>query len=264
MIETKLQKNTSSLFYKDLLFAWTSRILKARYQQSVLGGFWAILQPLATVLIFTTVFSFFLKVDTGDIPYIVFSYTAMVPWILFSSSINDMVKSIVQNMNLVSKIYFPREILVVSALLARVVDFFIAYILLIILMIIFQIQIQLLIWLFLPVIILVELAFALGIGLIAAALNAFYRDIRHLFVLLLQLWLYATPIIYPVSFVPEKWQVLYQLNPMVGIIEAYRAVMLHGSLPDTSFLVSALIAIFVLVIGYLFFKKVEIHFADII
>ncbi|MAT44689.1 MAG: phosphate ABC transporter permease [Anaerolineaceae bacterium] len=264
MTETKLHQNQTSLFYKDLLFAWTSRILKARYQQSVLGGFWAILQPLATVLIFTTVFSFFLKVDTGDIPYIVFSYTAMVPWILFSSSINDMVESIVQNMNLVSKIYFPREILVVSALLARVVDFFIAYIILIILMIIFKIQIQLVVWLFLPVIILVELAFALGIGLIASALNAFYRDIRHLFVLLLQLWLYATPIIYPVSFVPEKWQFLYQLNPMVGIIEAYRSVMLHSSLPGTSFLVSALIAVIVLIIGYLFFKKVEVQFADII
>ncbi len=264
MTDTNDQKNTASLFYKDLLFAWTSRILKARYQQSVLGGFWAILQPLATVLIFTAVFSFFLKVDTGDIPYIIFSYTAMVPWILFSSSITDMVESIVQNMNLVSKIYFPREVLVISALIARVVDFLIAYILLIILMVIFRVQIQPITWLFLPFIIAVELAFALGIGLIAAALNAFYRDIRHLFVLLLQLWLYATPIIYPVSLVPEKWQVLYQINPMVGIIEAYRAVMLYGTLPDTSFLVSTLIAVLVLLLGYLFFKKIEIHFADII
>lgn len=262
MMDLKLQKPTP--YYWDLLYAWTTRILRARYQQSILGGLWAILQPLATVLIFTTVFSFFLRVDTGDTPYIVFSYTAMVPWILFSSSINDMVESIVQNMNLVSKIYFPREILVISALLARVVDFIIAYIILIVLMLIYQMEFQFFTWLFLPIILLVELIFALGIGLFAAALNAFYRDIRHIFILLLQLWLYATPIIYPVSFVPEKWQSLYQLNPMVGIIEAYRAVMINGTLPAGNFLISAVVAVVIFILGFLFFKKVEVQFADII
>ncbi len=261
MTELKLQNQT---LYKDLLIAWTGRILKARYQQSILGGLWAILQPLATVLIFTVVFSFFLKVDTGNIPYIVFSYTAMVPWLLFSSSINDMVESIVQNMNLVSKIYFPREILVIAAMFARVVDFLIAYLILIILIILYQVPLSGLTMLFLPVVVIVQLAFALGIGLIASALNAFYRDIRHLIVLLLQLWLYATPIIYPISAVPENLLQFYWLNPMVGIIEAYRAIMLNGTLPGLNFLVSAVIAVIVLILGFLFFKKVEVQFADII
>lgn len=255
---------TNIAHFRDLLFAWSSRILKARYQQSILGGLWAILQPLATVLIFTVVFSFFLKVDTGNIPYIVFSYTAMVPWLFFSSSITDMVESIVSNMNLVSKIYFPREILVVSALLARLVDFAIAYLLLIILMIIYQIPVNLVMWLYLPIILISEIALSLGIGLIAAALNAFYRDIRHLFVLVLQLWLYATPIIYPVSFVPENLRPFYFLNPMAGIIEAYRSVMLNGTHPDPTFITSFAVSIVVLGIGYFLFKKLEIHFADII
>lgn len=250
--------------YRDLLFAWTSRILRARYQQSILGGLWAILQPLATVIIFTVVFSFVLKVDTGNTPYIVFSYTAMVPWLLFSSSITDMVESIVSNMNLVSKIFFPREILVISTLLARIVDFIIAYILLIILIFIYRVPVNLFLWLFLPVILLIQITLSLGIGLFASALNVFYRDIKHVFTLIMQLWLYASPIIYPISFVPDKWKKIYMLNPMVGIIEAYRSVMIYRTFPDISLLFSALIAIAVFFAGYLFFKRVEVQFADII
>ena len=257
-------KIVNFIHYRDLLFAWTSRILRARYQQSILGGLWAILQPLATVIIFTVVFSFVLKVDTGSTPYIVFSYTAMVPWLLFSSSITDMVESIVSNMNLVSKIFFPREILVISTLLARIVDFIIAYILLIILIFIYQVPVNLFLWLFLPVILLIQITLSLGIGLFASALNVFYRDIKHVFTLIMQLWLYASPIIYPISFVPDKWKKIYMLNPMVGIIEAYRSVMIYRAFPDISLLFSALIAIAVFIAGYLFFKRVEVQFADII
>ena len=257
-------KIVNFIHYKDLLFAWTSRILRARYQQSILGGLWAILQPLATVIIFTVVFSFVLKVDTGSTPYIVFSYTAMVPWLLFSSSITDMVESIVSNMNLVSKIFFPREILVISTLLARIVDFIIAYILLIILIFIYRVPVNLFLWLFLPVILLIQITLSLGIGLFASALNVFYRDIKHVFTLIMQLWLYASPIIYPISFVPDKWKNIYMLNPMVGIIEAYRSVMIYRAFPDISLLFSAIIAIVVFIAGYLFFKRVEVQFADII
>lgn len=259
------QNNVLSIIhYRDLLFAWTSRILRARYQQSILGGLWAILQPLATVIIFTVVFSYVLKVDTGNTPYIIFSYTAMVPWLLFSSSITDMVESIVSNMNLVSKIFFPREILVISTLFARIVDFFIAYILLIILIIIYQVPVTITLWLFLPVILLIQITLSLGIGLFASALNVFYRDIKHVFTLIMQLWLYASPIIYPITFVPEKWKKIYMLNPMVGIIEAYRSVMIYRTFPDISLLFSALIAVAVFIAGYSFFKRVEVQFADII
>lgn len=250
--------------YVDLLLAWTSRIIRARYQQSILGGLWAILQPLATVLIFTVVFSFLLKVDTGNIPYVVFSYTAMVPWLFFSSSITDMVDSIVSNMNLVSKIYFPREILVFSALAARFVDFLIAFVILITLIVIYHLPVNFLAWLFLPVILIVQITLALGIGLFAAALNTFFRDIKHVFALVMQLWLYATPIIYPITLVPEKFRNIYYLNPMVGIIDGYRSILLHGTLPEHSFLFSIVIAFLALGAGYLFFKKVEVQFADII
>jgi len=257
-------KKTEFTNYKDLLVAWTSRIIRARYQQSILGGLWAILQPVATVLIFTLVFSFFLKVDTGNIPYIVFSYTAMVPWLFFSSSINEMVESIVSNMNLVSKIYFPREILVISTLFARLVDFLIAFLLLIVLIIIYQIPSKMSSWLFLPLLLICQICLSLGIGFLVASVNAFYRDMKHVITLIMQLWLYATPIIYPINIVPESIKKFYFFNPMVGIIEGYRSILLYQKVPDSSFYYSIVISIIVLILGYLFFKKVEIHFADII
>lgn len=250
--------------HRDLLVAWTMRIIRARYQQSVLGGFWAILQPLATVAIFSVIFSYFIPVDTGAIPYPIFSYTAMVPWLLFSTSLADMVESVVTNMNIVGKIFFPREILVISALLARVLDFLIAYALLIVLMLVYGLPVFQLTWLYLPVILIVQLSLALGLGLIGAALNVFYRDIRHLIALVIQLWFYATPIIYPVTVVPERFRPFYFLNPMAGVIEGYRSVMLNGTRPESSFTLSAIVAFAILLLGYWFFKRVEFKFADVI
>ena len=249
--------------YRDLLLAWTVRTVRARYQQSILGGLWAVMQPAATAAIFTVVFTLFIPLDTGDIPYVVFSYTAMVPWTLFSTSITDMVDSLVSNMNLVTKIYFPRDVLVVAAMAARLVDFVIALTVLLLLMFIYQMPLSWT-WLFLPAILLIQLALMLGIGLIGAALNVFYRDIRHLVVLGLQLWLYATPIIYPVTMVPERIRSLYFLNPMAGAIEGYRAVLLHGEMPENYIYVSAAAALLIMVGGYWFFKRVEYKFADIV
>jgi lipopolysaccharide transport system permease protein len=250
--------------YRDLLVAWTVRTVRARYQQSVLGGVWAVLQPAATVAIFTIIFTRFVPIDTGGIPYVVFSYSAMVPWMLFSTSITDMVDSLVVNMNLIGKIYFPREVLPLAALLARLLDFIIAESILIVLMIYYQMPVFITGWLLLPFILFIQLVLALGIGFLGAALNVFYRDMRHLFVLVLQLWLYASPIIYPVTAVPERFQTLYFLNPMAGIIEAYRAVLLYEQMPGTYLGLSAIISLLILVIGYLFFKRVEPKFADVI
>lgn len=250
--------------HRDLLVAWSMRIIRARYQQSVLGGLWAILQPLATVAIFSIIFSYFIPVNTGDIPYPIFSYTAMVPWLLFSASLTDMVESIVTNINIVGKIFFPREILVISALFARVLDFLIAYALLIVLMLFYGLPIFQATWLYLPLILIVQLALSLGLGLMGAALNVFYRDIRHLITLVIQLWFYATPIIYPVSVVPERFRPLYYLNPMTGVIEGYRTVMLYGASPTSSFVLSTIVAFAILLIGYWFFKRVEFKFADVI
>jgi lipopolysaccharide transport system permease protein len=257
-------KSTTVFQHRDLLTAWTIRTIRARYQQSILGALWAVFQPAATVAIFTIVFSYFVRVDTGGIPYVVFSFTAMVPWTLFSTSVNDMVESIVTNMNLVGKIYFPREILVFAAMLARLLDFIIAFAVLILLMIFFKIPVFQISWLLLIPILAIQLLLALGLGLLGGALNVFYRDIRHLVALGLQLWLYATPIIYPVTLVPEQLRGLYFLNPMAGAIEGYRAILLHGMMPGNYLWISTLVAITIFFFGFWFFKRVEHKFADII
>jgi lipopolysaccharide transport system permease protein len=258
-------QNVRLLFgHRDLLYTWAYRIIRARYQQSVLGGLWAIIVPVATTLIFSVIFTFFIPINTGNVPYMVFSYTAMVPWTLFSSSITDMVDSLTGNMNLVSKIYFPREILPISTMLARLVDAFIAYGILALMMLYYKMTVSLAGFLLLPLILLIQIALSLGIGFIGGALNVFYRDIRHLFVLGLQLWFYASPIIYPVTSVPEKLKPLYYLNPMAGVLEAYRAILLYHTLPGPNIYYSAGVSVLALVIGYWVFKRLEFQFADII
>lgn len=258
-------KNISTLISRhELLWAWTMRILRARYKQSFLGVLWAVIQPLAAVFIFTVIFTRFVPIDTGDTPYIIFSYTAMVPWTLFTTSVTQMVASLVTNMNLVNKIYFPREILPIAALCGRLFDFAIAEAILILLLIVYRVPISPALWLLIPVVLLAQLMLALGIGLFGAALNVFYRDVHHIFVLVLQLWLYASPIIYPASNVPDRFRQLYYLNPMAGIIEAYRAIILHRQMPDDTFLLALAISFVVMVGGYWFFKRVEFQFADIV
>ena len=259
----KIKNITSPFFYYDLLITWAYRTIRARYQQSILGGLWAIIVPVAQTVLLSVIFTYFIPIETGEIPYIVFSYTAMLPWNLFSSSITDMVDSIVGNMNLVSKIYFPREILPFSSLLARTVDFLIGFIVLVILIIFYRIPMTAL-WLYLPIILLIQISLSLGLGLAGAALNVFYRDIRHIFVLGLQIWFYASPIIYPVSAVPTNLQSIYFLNPMAGVIEAYRAVLLYQQLPNPNLILSACMALVILTLGYWFFKKVDKQFADVI
>jgi lipopolysaccharide transport system permease protein len=259
------KKRQESLYtHYELLIAWVIRTIRARYQQSLLGGLWAILQPAATAVVFSIVFTYFIPVQTEGVPYIVFSYTAMVPWTLFSASIVDMVESLVINMNLVSKVYFPREILPVSALLARVFDFIIASSVLAALMIWYRIPVSLFSIAWLPIILLTQLILGSGIGLIGSALNVFYRDIRHLFLLGLQIWMYVSPVIYPVSAIPPELRGVYYINPMAGIIQAYRQTLLYQHAPDVHFLVSVVISLLIFAFGYWFFKKVEYQFADVV
>jgi lipopolysaccharide transport system permease protein len=249
---------------RDLLREWTTRNIRARYQQSVLGWFWAIIQPAAQAAIYTVVFTLVVRIDTGTIPYVLFSYLAMVPWTLLATSLIDMSNSLVDNMSLVNKIYFPREILPVAALLARLMDFGVAALLVIILMVVYKIQFFAVGLLFLPVILVIQLILMLGIGLATAAANVFVRDIRSIMVLGIQLWFYATPIIYPATAVPENLRPYYFLNPMNGIIEAYRDVLLRSQYPGSYLLFSAVISLIIFAIGYWFFKRVEFQFADIV
>ena len=248
----------------ELLWAWTMRTVKARYQQSLLGGAWAVVQPAASAVIFSVIFTRFVPIDTQGVPYIVFSYAALVPWTLFAGSIGDMVDSLVSNMNLISKIYFPREVLPVAASMARLLDFAIAFAILILLMLLYRVPVFTPSWLYLPLILLVQLIFMLGLGFAGAALNVFYRDMRHLFALGLQLWMYASPIIYPVTVVPEQFRTLYFMNPMAGIIAAYREVLLQQQAPGLYFLQATVISVVVFIAGYWFFRRVEPRFADVV
>jgi lipopolysaccharide transport system permease protein len=249
---------------RDLVWAWTIRTLRGRYQQSALGWLWAIVQPVATVAIFTVVFTRIIPVDTEGVPYILFSYAAVVPWTLLATSVADMAMSLVQNMNLVSKIYFPRVALPIAALLARLADFGISFILLLILIVVFRIPVSPLGLLYVLLILLIQLVLILGLGIGSAALNVFYRDVDPLLKLVIQIWFYASPILYPISFVPEKWHWIYFLNPMAGMIAAYRDVLIYNRLPGNYLLPAALVSLVVFVVGYWFFKRVEFQVADII
>lgn len=249
---------------RDLLFAWTQRTIRGRYQQSLLGWLWAIVQPVASVAIYSVIFTRFVKVDTGAIAYPVFSYVAVVPWALFSTSLQDMTASLSLNFSLVTKVYFPREVLPVSAMLARLLDFGVASLVLVGLMILYQVPVLLPGLLFLPLILAVQIMLILGLGLVTSATNVFFRDVQPMLTLVVQLWFYASPIIYPVSLVPEKWRMLYFLNPMAGILEAYRSVLLYQSIPASTLLVAGIESALVLVFGYWLFKRLEFQFADIV
>ena len=249
---------------RDLLWAWTARNIRARYQQSMLGWLWAIIQPAAQVVIFTVIFTMFVKIDTGDIPYPVFSYVAVVPWALLASSLTDMAQTLVVNMSLITKIYFPREVLPIASLLARLVDFLVAIGLLFLLMIFYKMPIFQVSWLFLPLILLIQILLILGIGFASAAANVFVRDVQSLLGLGIQIWFYASPIIYPSTMVPENLRPYYYLNPMAGILEAYRDVFLNGQIPGTYLIPSSAVAIVTFFLGYWYFKRAEYQFADIV
>jgi lipopolysaccharide transport system permease protein len=266
----KLGKNqlffnvTNLIKAKDLLLAWTVRNIRARYQQSVLGWLWAVIQPVAQVAIFTLIFTRFVPIDTGNIPYVVFSYVAMVPWTFLASSLTDMSNSIVANMNLVNKIYFPREILPIAALSARFLDFGISAVLFVVLIIYFRMPIVPVGLLILPLILVIQLLLILGLGFATAAANVFYRDVQSLLTLGLQVWFYASPNIYPATMVPESLRPFYYLNPMAGVLEAYRDILIYGRLPGTYLIPSVIVAVLIFVFGYWFFKRVEFQIADIV
>lgn len=249
---------------RELLLTWTRRDFRVRYSQSVLGAAWAILQPLALMVIFSLIFSVFLKVPTDGIPYPIFAYAALLPWTLFSNSLSFAIPSLVNNMNLVSKIYFPREILPLSAILVGLADFLIASSIFIVMLVVYRVAVG---WavLLVPVVLAVQILLMFGISLLAAAVNVFYRDIRFIIPLALQLWMYVSPVIYPVSAIPERLRPFYFLNPMAAILDAYRRVLLLKQMPDWGSLgLATLISLLLTVLAYRYFKRAEREFADLI
>jgi lipopolysaccharide transport system permease protein len=249
--------------YRDLLVMWTVREVKIRYKQSLLGAGWAIVQPLALTLIFTLVFSYFVRVPTDGAPYPIFAYSALVPWTLLATAIAFAAPSLVNNIQLLSKIYFPREVLPLASIGAALFDFLIAIAVFVVMMLLYGISMTTA-WYWLPVLVLVQLALITGVALLLAGVNVFYRDVRFVVPLALQLWMYASPIIYPLSSVPEWLRPAYMLNPMAGIINSYRRVMLQGEPPvPEELLTASLLSALMLVIGYVYFKRVEPEFADV-
>jgi lipopolysaccharide transport system permease protein len=216
------------------------------------------------MVIFTVIFSLFVKVKTAGIPYPIFSYIALVPWTFFSNSLTFGVPSLVTNSSLVSKIYFPREIFPLASVLGSFVDFLIASTILAGMLLYYHISPTLHV-LWLPLIVFLQILFTSGILLVLSAANVFYRDIRLLLPFLLQIWMYVTPIIYPLSSVPARFRLWFLINPMTGLIDSYRRVVIEGKGPDFGLLgITAAVSIVVLVAGYAWFKRVEMDFADII
>lgn len=250
--------------HRELLFFLVWRDLKVRYKQTVLGISWAILQPLMTMLIFTLIFSRVGKVPSDGVPYPIFSFTALVPWTLFSRGVAQSSASVLGSQSLLKKVYFPRLTLPISALLASLVDFALSFAILLVLMVIFGVLPTAdVLWL--PLLVLLAFATSLGAGLWLSALNVMFRDIRYAVPFLLQLLLFATPIAYPSSQLPEPWRTLVGLNPLSGVVEGFRWALLGvDTQPGPQILVSALVAAALCLSGLFFFRRAERRFADVV
>lgn len=250
--------------YRELIYFLTWRDLKVRYKQTALGAAWAILQPFLSMVVFSIFFGNLLNVPSSGVPYPIFSYTALLPWGLFSNALSDAGRSLVTNRAMITKIYFPRMAIPLSSVLSGLVDFAIAFVVLLGMLVYFDISLTLRI-LTLPFLLLLALVTALGVGLWLSALNVVYRDVGYIIPFLTQFWFYATPIVYSVEIIPEKWRPLYALNPMVGVVTGFRWALLDiGSAPGPVIAVSALISLVILITGLFYFRRMEKIFADIV
>jgi len=230
----------------------------------MLGAAWVIIQPLMTMVIFTVIFGGFARIPSDGLPYSIFSYTALLPWLYFSQAVSRSSESLVNSAGLITKIYFPRLIIPISAVLAPLVDFVIAFVILLGMMVWFGIAPH---WnaLFLPLFLLLALITALAVSLFLSTLNVKYRDVRYTVPFLVQVWMYASPVVYPVSIIPAKWRLLYSLNPLVGVIEGFRWALLSKASPDFSIMVvSGTVVVVLLLGGIIYFKNMERTFADVI
>jgi lipopolysaccharide transport system permease protein len=250
--------------YRELILFLTWRDLKVRYKQTLFGASWAILQPFLTMVVFSIFFGNLAEIPSDGVPYPIFSFTALLPWTLFSKALQDASKSLVASSHMITKIYFPRMILPLSAVLAGLVDFFIAFAVLIGMMFYFGIMPTANVWM-LPLFLLLALITAIGVGLWLSALNVLYRDIGYVIPFLTQFWMFITPIAYPSSMVPEKWQAIYAINPMAGVVDGFRwALMGTGQPPGLMILVSSLVAVVLLISGMFFFRRMERLFSDMV
>jgi len=251
--------------FRELLFFLSWRDIKVKYKQTALGAAWAILQPFLTMIIFSILFGKLAKVPSDGIPYPIFVYTGLLPWNYFSSALSNSGNSLVASSNLITKVYFPRLIIPASASLSSLLDFFIASIILIGMMFFYHFTPNTLGMVMIPVLVFMTFIVAVGCGLWLSALNVEYRDFQYVIPFLVQIWMFVTPVIYPVTLFPEEYRWILSLNPMGGIIEAFRASTLgHQPINWNLLAISSAVAALVFITGLLYFRKVERSFADVI
>ncbi len=250
--------------YRELLYFLVWRDVKVRYKQTLLGVLWVALQPLATTIVFTLIFGNLAKMPSDNLPYAVFALAGLLPWNYFAGAIGRGGSSLVGSANLISKVYFPRLIVPISSILAGLVDFAITFLLLVGLMLYYG-YLPSVSWLLLPFFLLLAIATALGVSLWLSALNVQYRDVGYLIPFLVQLWFFATPVVYPSSLIPAPWNVLYALNPVAGVVEGFRwALFGKGSAPGVMLLISTVVVAALVVSGLFVFKRMERTFADVV
>ena len=250
--------------YRELLYFLTWRDIKVRYKQTALGAAWAIIQPFFMMVVFSLFFGKLGGIPSDGIPYPVFVYCALLPWQLFAHALSESSNSLVSNQNLITKVYFPRLVVPISAVLGGLVDFAVAFGILLLMMAYYGITPTLMIAA-LPLFLLLAVATALGVGLWLSALNVQYRDVRYTIGFLTQFWLFATPVAYPSSLVPERWRWLYGLNPMAGVVEGFRWALLGKAVaPGPLLAVSVVVVLLLLVSGLYYFRRMEETFADLV
>jgi len=248
--------------YRELLYFLVWRDIKVRYKQTALGAAWAIIQPVFTMLIFTLFFGRLAKMPSDGIPYPLFSYAGLVPWVFFSHALMMTSESLVSSSGLIRKIYFPRLVIPLGTVLSGLVDFALAFAMLLLMMVRYKVTPSAHI-IYLPLLVLLTITTALGVGLWLSTLNVRYRDVRYLVPFLVQFWLFATPIVYPSSLLPEPWRTLYGLNPMAGVVEGFRWALLGAkTAPGAMIWVSAAVALVLLIAGAFYFRRMEASFAD--
>jgi lipopolysaccharide transport system permease protein len=250
--------------YRELLYFLVLRELKVRYKQAILGAAWAVIQPVFAATIFTIVFGMFAHLPSDGLPYVLFAFAGVIPWTYFAEALRRSSTGLVEDSELIRKIYFPRLVLPVAAVIAPLADFLISLAVLVVLMIWYRVSPTPHL-LLLPPFIAMNVGLALAFGLWLGPLNVRYRDVKHILPFLIQVWMYASPVVYPLSMVPERWRLLYSLNPMVGIIEGFRWTLLGTTAPDaTAMALTTALTVVLLVSGVMFFKRAERSFADVI
>ncbi len=250
--------------WKDLLNQLTAREIKARYKQSILGYAWVILVPLIKLVVMSVVFSVFFRIKTDPIPYPLFLFAALVPWTFTASGITAATGSLVANGSLITKIKLPREIFPTAAVLVKGVDFLLSLAVMGLLMIYYQFPLHLTL-VALPLIMLIQFILVMGVSLFLSAINVYYRDIENLLEVIMMVWMYLTPVVYPPEYIPAQYQQLFNLNPMMGIVNAYRNVILWGVWPPMeSFVYAIVISLVLFFAGFAYFKSKSKYFADVL